>query len=128
MPLPNPNPVVIPPTPEQDFTDLWLYNIIIHAPSIDSGLIRIETLPYNGDTQEIAGGQYMVPITTDQLWNAVNEVPEVAAAMNAIFAAVEPLRKWIEERNKPIENSETSVMNEPKVIDTDTVETDVENV
>jgi hypothetical protein len=103
MPLPNPNPVIIPPTPEQDFTDLWLYNIIIHAPSVDSGLIRIETLPYNADNQHIASGNYMVPIVTDQLWNAVNEVPEVEAAMNAIFAAIEPLRAWIDAQQTPVE-------------------------
>lgn len=123
MPLPNPNPVIIPPTPEQDFADLWLYNIIIHAPSIDSGLIRIETLPYNGDTQEIASGQYMVPITTDQLWKAVNEVPEVETAMNAIFAAIEPLRNWIDaQHQEPVIEEGTITDNvyiEDTLVDTD---------
>lgn len=99
MPISNPNPLVIPSTLEQSFSDLWLYNIIIHAPSATSGRVCIETLPYNGDTQEIGSGQYMVPIQTDQLWKAADEVPEVAAAMAAIFAAVEPLRAWIDTNN-----------------------------
>jgi hypothetical protein len=36
-----------------------------------------------------------VPLHTDKLWQAVAEVPEVAAAMEAIFAAVGPLAAWI---------------------------------
>lgn len=99
MPIPNPNPLVIPPTPEQDYPDLWLYNIGVHAPSTTTGRICIETLPYNSTTQEIGAGQYMVPIQTDQLWKAVAEVPEVAAAMSAIFAAIEPLREWITQQS-----------------------------
>ncbi len=38
----------------------------------------------------------MVAISTDQLWKAVSEVPEVAAAMQAILVAVVPLRTWID--------------------------------
>ena len=124
MTITNPTPIIIPPTPEQEFTDLWLYNIIIHAPSVDSGLIRIETLPYNADNQHIASGDYMVPIVTDQLWNAVNEVPEVAAAMNAIFAAIEPLRAWIDAQQAPVE--EKRLVEEVAVPDNE--ETVVESV
>lgn len=95
MPLPNPNPVVIPATEAKSYPDLWLYNIAVHAPTIDSGMIHIQTLPCNVSEGSIANGEFMVPIQTDQLWAAVNEVPEVATAMDAIFAAVEPLRAWI---------------------------------
>ena len=94
MPLQNPNPIIIPTTAEKSFPHLWLYNINIHAPSINTGRISIETLPYNSDNLEIGAGDMMIPISTDQLWEAVNEVPEVAQAMAAIFAAVEPLRDW----------------------------------
>lgn len=95
MPLPNPNPVEIPATEAKSYPDLWLYNIAVHAPTIDSGFVRIETLPCNVAEGTIANGDHMVPIQTDQLWAAVNEVPEVQAAMGAILAAVEPLRAWI---------------------------------
>jgi hypothetical protein len=105
MPIPNPNPVITPPIPAQDFEDLWLYNISIHSPSVSSGLISVETLPYNSEAQQIGPSKYMVPIYTDQLWKAVSEVPEVAAAMNAIFAAIEPLRAWCELQNTPSETS-----------------------
>lgn len=95
MPLPHPNPVEIPATEAKSYPELWLYNIAVHAPTVDSGVIRIETLPCNVATGEIASGDFMVPIQTSDLWAAVNEVPEVQAAMEAIFAAVEPLRAWI---------------------------------
>lgn len=95
MPLPHPNPVEIPATEAKSYPDLWLYNIAVHAPTIASGNIRIETLPCNVEEGTIANGNHMVPIQTDNLWHAVEEVPEVEAAMHAIFSAVEPLRAWI---------------------------------
>lgn len=95
MALKNDTPIVIPAMSEKSFPDIWLYNISIMAPGLDSGRITIETLPYNSETQEIGNGSMMVPIHTDQLWDAVNEVPEVAQAMGAIFAAVGPLRDWV---------------------------------
>jgi hypothetical protein len=101
MPIVNPNPVVVPPTPEVVYPYIWLYNIMIHAPAIDTGRITIETLPYNADSQAIGGGDYIQTIQTDQLWKAVAEVPEVAAAMQAIIDAVEPLNNWINLQNQP---------------------------
>lgn len=95
MILSNPTPVIVPTVGEKQFNDLWLYNIHIHAPSVESGCINIETLPYNSSLKEIGPSSYMVPLQTSDLWNAVNEVPEVAVAMSSIFAAIEPLRAWI---------------------------------
>ncbi len=101
MPLQNTETLVVPATEEKTYPHLWLYNTIIHAPSIYSGRILIETLPYNSNTKEIGSGANMVPIATDKLWQAIDEVPEVKAAMDAIFAAVEPLRAWITAQNQP---------------------------
>ena len=95
MTLTNPNPVVIPPQPEQTFPHLWLSDIVVSAPTTSDGMIYIKTLPYNQDTKTInkQGGE--VILQTHDLWRAVNEVPEVAQAMGAIFQAVEPLRDWL---------------------------------
>lgn len=98
MTLDNPNPVTEPAIEEKSFPHLWLYNILVHAPSVESGRIKIETLPYNSDTKEIGGGKNKLVIETSDLWAAVNEVPEVAQAMQSIFQAIEPLRTWIEEK------------------------------
>lgn len=96
MPIPNPTPLIIPPTPGEEYDSLWLHNIMINAPTINSGKIGIETLPYDPTNQKLADISFLTSITTDNLWGAVNEVPEVASAMNAIFMAVDPLIKWIE--------------------------------
>ncbi len=95
MTLTNPNPVVIPPTPQQEFPHLWISGIVVHAPTVDKGFIHIETLPYNQGTKSLGDNSFQKIIRTDDLWRAVNEVPEVAQAMMAIFQAVEPLREWI---------------------------------
>ena len=98
MTLNNPNPVTEPAIEEKTFPHLWLYNILVHAPSVESGRIKIETLPYNSDTKEIGSGKNKVTIETNDLWQAVSEVPEVEQAMQSIFQAIEPLRTWIEEK------------------------------
>lgn len=101
MPIINPNPVVIPPTPEVTYPHIWLYNVMIHAPSVNAGMISVEALPYNADTQALASGNYVQRMQTDQLWKAVAEVPEVEQAMQAILAAVVPLKNWIDLQNQP---------------------------
>jgi hypothetical protein len=95
MTLTNPNPVVIPAQPEQTFPHLWLSDIVVSAPSTSEGMIYIRTLPYNQGTQTIGSNNDQVILQTHDLWRAVNEVPEVAQAMGAIFQAVEPLRAWL---------------------------------
>jgi hypothetical protein len=40
-------------------------------------------------------------VYTDQLWQAINEVPEVAVAFQAVIDCVGPLRTWIEAQNQP---------------------------
>lgn len=101
MTITNPTPIVIPPTPEQEFPHLWISDIVVYAPRVDNGFIHIETLPYNQTTKTIGDGSFRQAIRTDDLWAAVNEVPEVAAAMIAIFQAVAPLREWLESK-KPV--------------------------
>ena len=95
MSLTLPTPLEIPAVAAKSYPGLWLLNVICHAPAMQSGSIRIETLPCNLATGEIASGEHMTAIQTDRLWQAVNAVPEVAAAMGAIFAAVDPLRAWV---------------------------------
>jgi hypothetical protein len=98
MTLTNPNPVVIPPQPEQTFPHLWLSDIIVSAQTTTDGMIYIRTLPYNQDDKVIGNANDQVILQTHDLWKAVDEVPEVAAAMYAIFQAVEPLRTWVNSR------------------------------
>jgi hypothetical protein len=103
MTLTNPNPVIIPAQPAQEFPHLWLKDIVISAPTTDQGMIYIDTVPYNQETKLIGDRENAVAIQTHDLWKAVNEVPEVAQAMFAIFQAVEPLRAWLDAKNTPVE-------------------------
>jgi hypothetical protein len=85
--------ITIPASDAKQFPHLWLKNINISSNSADKGLIMISTAPYNSQTKEIGNGTAK-NIMVRNLWKAVEEVPEVAAAMNAILAAVEPLDAW----------------------------------
>lgn len=98
MALPNTTTITKPAIAEKTFPHLWLSSVIVSAPSLTAGKVNIETLPFNGDTGEIGSGADMIAIKTDELWDAVGEVPEVAAAMGAILAAVGPLRDWVAAR------------------------------
>jgi hypothetical protein len=102
MAIPAQNPTTVPAVSAKSFPDLWLYNINIHAPAVNSGRIYIEALPYNPDTQEIGPAAGLEVITTDALFEAAYDVPEVGIAYQAIIDAIVPLREWIAARNNPV--------------------------
>lgn len=99
MAIPAQKPTVVPAISEKLFTDLWLYNINITAPSINSGQILIEALPYNPTTQEIGPSSGLEIISTNLLFKAAYDVPEVGIAYQAIINAIAPLREWIAIQN-----------------------------
>ncbi len=96
MPINNDTVVTVPAVsvPEKTFPHLWLTEVTFKAESTVDGELHITTAPFNGDTGEIASKTSDL-ISTDNLWGAVQEVPEVALAMQAIFDAVEPLKAWL---------------------------------
>jgi len=108
-PIPRNEPFVVPATPEETFDSVWLRSINIYAPNTadaapTEGSINIEMLPYDGDNEKVLitadneGVEYInIPNRTNgrkPFWQCVNEVPEVAAAMDAIIAAIPALREW----------------------------------
>ena len=110
------SPIVIPAIPEKTFSEQWVYNLNVHAPTASTGFVNIELLPYNRDTQEIGAGSLMQPVRTDKLWQAINEVPEVAVAFQAVIDCVEPLRAWIEALNNPVVVPEPEPVVEPEPV------------
>jgi len=76
------------------FDDLWIKSVVIRTPDDGTGYVKLETRAYDYADSEF--GPDAESITTDQLWQATQEVPEVAAAFAAILAAVEPLRTWVD--------------------------------
>lgn len=103
----------VPAVAEQSFDSVWVRSINIHAPQLNEegntqGSISLELVPYDATvgsekihiTADNEGVEYLnVPNRANgrkSFWDAVNEVPEVAAAMQAIVAAVGPLKTWAE--------------------------------
>jgi len=108
-PIPRNEPFVIPARPEETFDSVWLRGINIFAPQINAsgnneGSINIEMLPYDSSNDNIystadnEGVEYLnIPSRVNgrkSFWDAVNEVPEVAIAMNSIIEAIPALRTW----------------------------------
>jgi hypothetical protein len=95
MPIIPEQPIVVPPVPGETYTEQWIYNLVVHSPAINSGRVQIQLLPFDPTVPKIGPGELLENIETDRLWDAVAEVPEVAAAMQAVLDAVGPLRAWI---------------------------------
>jgi hypothetical protein len=93
MILNNEQPIVIPAVEEKQFPHLWLKNIHISSNSPNHGMIMISAAPYSAVTKEVGQGT-VKNIMINDLWAAIENVPEAALAMQAIIAAIEPLEEW----------------------------------
>jgi hypothetical protein len=100
MNIPSPSPLVFPATPEVVFPHLWIKRLLLESKAIDDGKMEAEFLPYNSDTKRIAPENFVQKMSTDDLWDAINEVPEVGAAYAAILECVPPMMAWLKERNQ----------------------------
>ena len=98
MPINNTTPVIVPAvsaTPELEYDQLWLTNIVIEARDQTVGQISIQAVPYSTTSGTFADTNEVLLIQTDELWTAVAEVSSVGIAMDAIFTATTDLRTWI---------------------------------
>lgn len=91
-------PVTSEPVAPKTFPIAWIYNLAIKAHDPNSeGSLFLEILPMSAD-----GGLYWkdgpIQITTDELYLAMTQVPELAASFAAILAAVKPTQAWVEAR------------------------------
>lgn len=102
MPIPAKNPIQLNPIPAKVLDILWIYNLSIHCPSTSNGTVKIACLPMSSATGELGPINLMQMVQTDDLFSAVNEVPEVAAAFQAVINAVAPLQAWINAKNSPL--------------------------
>lgn len=102
MPLPITSdvgePVQRAAVTEKTFDQLWVRNLVIVAPSPTSeGQISLEWLPMaeDGELYTTDGPRR---IETAELFRAISEVPELAAAYDAVLAAIAPTARWIAEQ------------------------------
>lgn len=106
MPILSDTPLEIPATTKKVFDQLFIYNLVAHAPSITTGKIRLELLPFNSTTGDLGPSANMTTLETNELWKCIAEVPEVKAAFDAIIDAIPALKVWIaaqeELNNNPV--------------------------
>lgn len=95
MPLQIGDPVVVPSTIEKVYPHIWIYNLIIHAPSTTSeARMTIEYYPMSDDG-ELYTKDGIKTITTNEFLRCSREVSEVGNAYNAVLAAIIPANNWI---------------------------------
>jgi hypothetical protein len=106
MPITSDTPLEIPATKKKVYDQLFIYNLVVHAPSASTGKIRIELLPFNATTGDLGPSANMLTLETNDLWKCVAEVPEVQQAFGAIIAAIPAVKTWVatqeELKNNPV--------------------------
>jgi hypothetical protein len=95
--LTNPNPIQTEPVPAKTFDKLHLYSISAIHPTADTGSIQVELLPATAEG-ELATGDNVQRLSVS-LYPALLEVPELAAAFNAIVAAIPATQAWLASQN-----------------------------
>ena len=91
--LTNPTPITTEPVPAKVFDKLHLYSLSAIHPNQSSGSIAVELLPATADGELATGDK--VQRMSCPLYPALNEVPELAAAFNAVLAAIPATQAWL---------------------------------
>lgn len=100
--LTNPTPIETPAVPAKVYDRLHVYSLQAIQPDQSSGSVVIELLPATADG-ELASGD-MVQRISCPLYPAINEVPELAAAFNAVLAAIPATQAWLAAEQETLDN------------------------
>jgi hypothetical protein len=93
--LTNPTPIVTEPVPSKVYDKLHVYSLSAIRPDTQgSGSITVELLPCT-EAGELANGSLVQRISVP-LYPAINEVPELAYAFQAVLAAIPATQAWLE--------------------------------
>lgn len=96
--LNNPTPITTEPVPAKVFDKLHVYSLSAIQPTADSGSITVELLPAT-ESGELATGDKVQRISAP-LYPAMSEVPELAAAFQAVLAAIPATQAWLNAQNQ----------------------------
>lgn len=91
--LTNPTPITTEPVPAKVYDKLHPYSLSVMHPTPYSGSVTIELLPAT-DSGELADGSHVQRMSCP-LYPALSEVPELAAAFNAVLAAIPATQAWL---------------------------------
>jgi hypothetical protein len=92
--LNNPTPITVEPIPAKVFDKLHVYTLSAIQPTADSGSITVELLPATADG-ELANGSLVQKMTAPLTPEIMQEVPELAAAFEAVLAAIPATQAYL---------------------------------
>jgi len=99
MPILLDTPVVINQETKV-FDGIWVTGFVTNFPSVTEGYVRIETKPFCTTTGEILNVEPIV-ISSDKIWQIINDVPEAKEAMEHIINAIPEIDQWIKNKKNP---------------------------
>jgi hypothetical protein len=90
----NPTPIVTEPVPSLTYDKLHVYTLSAIQPTTDSGSITVELLPCT-ESGELANGSLVQKMTAPLTPEIMQEVPELAAAFQAVLAAIPATQAYL---------------------------------
>ena len=91
--LTNPNPITTEAVEAKVYDRLHVYTLSAIQPTSDSGSITVELLPATEDG-ELANGSLVQRMTAPLDPQIMQAVPELAAAFQAVLAAIPAVLAW----------------------------------
>jgi hypothetical protein len=92
--LTNPNPITSEPVAAKVYDRLHVYSLSAIQPTADSGSITVELLPATADG-ELAPGSLVQRMTAPLTPEILAAVPELAAAFDAVLAAIPATQAYL---------------------------------
>jgi len=92
--LTNPNPIETPAVPAKVYDRLHVYTLTAIQPTADTGSITVELLPATADG-DLAPGSLVQRMTAPLTPEILAAVPELAAAFNAVLAAIPATQAYL---------------------------------
>jgi hypothetical protein len=100
--LTNPNPITTEPVAAKVYDRLHVYTLSAIQPTADSGSITVELLPATADG-ELANGSLVQKMTAPLTPEIMQAVPELAAAFEAVLAAIPATQAYLaSQQEEPI--------------------------
>jgi len=99
--LNNPNPITTEPVAAKVYDRLHVYSLSAIQPTTDSGSITVELLPCT-QSGELANGSLVQKMTAPLTPEIMQAVPELAAAFQAVLAAIPATQAYLAQQEAPI--------------------------
>jgi hypothetical protein len=99
--LTNPNPIERPAVAAKVYDRLHVYSLNAIQPTAGSGSITVELLPATADG-ELAPGSLVQKMTAPITDEVLAAVPELAAAFQAVLAAIPATQAYLAQQEAPI--------------------------